>query len=551
MSKERCRELTQQGDKLFEKRSSLLNLWQTTAENFYPERADFTVKRSLGDEFAAHLMTGRPVMARRDLANSFAAMLRPTNRPWFNCRVEDERINQMASPRQWLDRATEILRRFMYDQNAQFVRSTKQGDNDFATFGQAVVEVRENRDRTGALYRCWHLRDTAWCENSELAIDTLHRNWSLDARHVVSLFPKTASNKLQEMAKKDPYAQVKCRHIVIPESEYDLDVKAKGRKNRLPYTSIYIDIDNDTVLEEVPVHDLGYVIPRWMTVAGSQYAYSPSTVVALPDARLIQQITLTLLEAGQKAVDPPMIAVGEMITGGVNTYAGGVTWVDADYDERLGEVLRPISLSKDGLNWGDKREEQVHQLIAEAFYLNQISVPYPEGDMTATEYRGRVEEYVRRALPLFEPVEVEYNGGICEASFNLAMRMGKFGAMLDMPRELRGQDVRFSFESPLQAATERAKSQAFIHASELMNVAAQIEPNVKYDVDVDKAFRDALIGTGAPSEWIVDEKQADAAKANAAKVQALQTAAATIGQGAQVAQQVGDATQSLQVAGIA
>jgi hypothetical protein len=71
-----------------------------------------------------------------------------------------------------------------------------------------------------------------------------------------------------------------------------------------------------------------------VTVSGSAYAYSPATVVALPDARLLQQITLTLLEAGQKAVDPPWKATSEAIQGGVNSFAGGITWVDPEYDER-------------------------------------------------------------------------------------------------------------------------------------------------------------------------------------------------------------------------
>ena len=43
--------LKKQGDELFNKRLNLLNLWQTIADNFYPERADFTTIRSLGDQY--------------------------------------------------------------------------------------------------------------------------------------------------------------------------------------------------------------------------------------------------------------------------------------------------------------------------------------------------------------------------------------------------------------------------------------------------------------------------------------------------------------------
>ena len=119
------------------------------------------------------------------------------------------------------------------------------------------------------------------------------------------------------------------------------------------------------------------MIPRWQTVSGSQYAHSPATVAALPDARLLQSITLTLLEAGQKAVDPPMIAVQEAIVGGVNVYAGGVTYVDAEYDERLGEVLRQLGgdASKGGLNFGVETAQDIREMISQAFFLNKINLP--------------------------------------------------------------------------------------------------------------------------------------------------------------------------------
>ena len=70
-------------DDLFSKKSSLNSLWQETADHFYPERADFTIKRSMGDDFAAQLMTSYPVRCRRDLGNQFGTMLRPTARPWL------------------------------------------------------------------------------------------------------------------------------------------------------------------------------------------------------------------------------------------------------------------------------------------------------------------------------------------------------------------------------------------------------------------------------------------------------------------------------------
>lgn len=546
MSKSRVRELALQGDKLFSKRQPLLTLWQTMAENFFPIRADFITQRSLGDEFASNLMTGRAVLAHRDLGNSLSSMLRPRGTAWFHARTGDENINNDASAKQWLDAKSDVMRRAMYDQRSQFIRATKQGDNDFVAFGQTVISVDPNRFLDGILYRNWHLKDVVWCENSELVIDTIHRNWQLEARALLRLFPEKVAGDVRKLAKNEPYREVKCRHIIIPEDEYDLSVEKKGRRNRLPFTSIYIDVEHDTILEEVPVKRSNYVIPRWVTVAGSQYAYSPSTVVALPDARLLQQMTLTMLEAGQKAVDPPLKATAEAIQGGVNTFAGGITWVDAAYDEKTGPALERLMDRPGELNWGESLQERIEKIISEAFFLNVINLPEAQGGdkMTAYETQERVKEYIRRALPLFEPMEVEYNGGLCEQTWNVAMDLGMFGSFDDMPEQLKGHEINWQFESPLQEANSRLKAEAFNQAGQLLAQAAQLDPGVRFDLDIDTAFREAL-GAIVPANWVVPVEVANSKKAQEAQIQRATQAAQAMAGAADVATKVGGAVQTM------
>lgn len=543
--KTRVRDIVQQGDKLFEKRRPILNLWQTMALNFYPMRADFITDRNIGEEFASHLMTGKPVLAHRDLGNSLSSMLRPRGQAWFHARTDDEDINQDSANKQFLDQISDAMRRLMYDKRAQFVRATKQGDHDFVAFGQTVIEPLPNRDQDGILYRNHHLKDVVWCENAELQIDLLHRDWKLEARQLEKLFPDSVHAKVKEACEKEPYREFKCRHIVMPADDYDLGTdKDKKRVNRdkFPFVSIYVDAENETILEEVPRKRLGYVIPRWVTVSGSQYAHSPATVVALPDARMLQQITLTLLEAGQKLVDPPLKATKEAIVGGINTFDGGITWVDAEYDEKMGAALEPL-FDMRGIQpqWGERREEKAEALITEAFFLNTIRTPPMDGkERTAYEVQKMHEDYVRSALPLFEPMEAEYNGGLCEETFLIGMDFGAFGSFEDMPPDLRGREVKWQFESPLQAANERAKSQAFMESTQLLATAAQIDPTVTVEFNLHKAFREALGGI-APADWIPTEEESAAALEQQQQIQQARMAAEAVATGADVATRVGEA----------
>jgi hypothetical protein len=189
-------------------------------------------------------------------------------------------------------------------------------------------------------------------------------------------------------------------------------------------------------------------------------------------------------------------------------------------------------------------------MITRAFYLNQIQLPDVSGEMTAYETQKRVEEYIRNALPLFEPMEVEYNGGLCDMTFEMLLELGAFGNLYDqMPEILQGQDIRFSFESPLQAAQSRANSAAFQQTAQVLATAAQLDPNIHYVVDLDKATRDAIEGTGAPADWLVPKDKADASKQQAAAVQAQQAQDAEmmgqLGAGAEIAGKAGGAMQAI------
>ena len=496
-----AKQLLKHGDYLYGKRTQLLSLWQDIALNFYVERADFTVTRNIGDEFANHLMTSYPLLARRDLGNSFSSMLRRDQ--WFKIVVKDE-TDLDAEGKAWLEWATQTQYRAMYDRTAQFERASKEGDHDFAAFGQAVLSVELNKDRSGLLYRCWHPRDVAWCENSDGAIDTQHQKWEPTATQLVKMFGKNVHQKVRQHLEKEPYREIKCRRVVIPAEDYDSYNKdVKGQRYKLPWVSVYFDVENQHVMEETGLVHSPFVIPRWQTVSGSQYAYSPATVAALPDARLIQAMTLVLLDAGEKAADPPMLAVGDAIRSEINLRAGGVTWVDAEYDERLKDVLHPLNIDAKGLPLGYEMAVDVRTMIAEAFFLNKLTLPMQAGDMTATEVSQRVQEYIRQALPLFEPLEKEYNAALCERTFMLLLQNGGFGA--DIPQSLRGRDVEFKFESPLRKAVEREKGMRFEEAVALVQAAAPVDPSVAANIDFHTALRDALEGIGVPAKWVREE----------------------------------------------
>jgi hypothetical protein len=485
-------------DKLFTQRLTYMMLLQEIAEHFYPERADFTVRKTHGTEYAGDLMTSYPVLIRRDLGDQIGQMLRPTAKEWFKM-VPKGGEDPSNEDSRWLEEMSKRMRLAMYAKPALFARMTKESDHDFASFGNTIFSCRPNKNVDNLLYRNWHVRDVVWRENEEGQVGLVARKWKPTARDLHILFGSKADPKVTRKAEKDPFHEVKVYHIVVEADMYS------DHANNRPYFSIFYDRENQHIMEAVPVWMNEYRIPRWQTVSGSQYAFSPATITALPEARLIQSMAYTLLEAGEKATNPPLVATQEVVRSDVSIYAGGITWVDQDYDERLGAALRPITQDLRGLPFGQDMLEDSRALIAQAFFLNKLTLPTRAPEMTAYEVGQRIQEYIRGALPIFEPMEPEYNGAICDVTFETLMRLGVFGSVDDIPRNLRGVGVEFEYMSPLHDAIEEQKGQKFLETKALLAEAMDIDSASAFMLDTRVALRDAMGGIGVPAEWINSE----------------------------------------------
>lgn len=492
----------------------MLSLYQTLADHFYPERADFTVTRNVGNELSDLLVSSYPVLVRRDLGNSLSAMLRDGD--WFKLGVKGE-TDHIGDA--WLQWATGRLKSLLDDRAANFVRATKEGDHDYITFGQCVISCELNKHANGLLFRSWHLRDCAWFEDETGRVSGVSRKWKPTYTQLIDYFGKDKVHpKITEKIRDKPFEEADIRHLVIPSKMY------KDETINNPYVSIYLDVANQHIIEAVGINHKYYIVPRFQTISGSPYAYSPATIIALPDARTLQAMTHTLLEAGERYARPPMIATQKVIRSDVDLSPDGVTWVDDEYDERLGEALRPISQDRGGFPIGLEMRSDIVEVLNSAFYLNKITLPDTGREMTAYEVSERMKQFRRENLPLFAPIEAEYNGQLCEIAFEIAMQSGLLGSPQDIPESLQDRDVEFKFNSPLTSSEEEVKTNQFAKVSQMLAEAEALDPSSVDNVDFDVALRDAVAGTGAPSTWLRPVEQV-AEKRQAELVQQAITAA--------------------------
>lgn len=515
MADSRVKELLRIGDKLFGDKEQIDSLWEELALNFYPERADFTSTRYEGEEYADHLYSSAPILARRELGNLVASSLRPRAKKWFSIHVFDEEQAVNSDEAKYLEMLSSIQWRAIYEPKAHFTRATKQADQDFVTFGNAVVWFGLNANADSLLFRNFHLKDCAWAEGYEGLVDQLHRKWKPTAWQLKEMYGDQVSPTVKKSCEKEPHKKFEVRHVVVPAALYDYK---SARGTEYDYISIVIEVETEKVLEEQGLKYFPYVVPRWQTMAGSAYGVSMATMVLLPDGRTVQSVIRTIRQAGEKYVEPPMIAIADAIRGDIATYPGGITTADMEYDERLGEVLRPISQDRGGMPIGFDIAEALKEDIAKGFFLDKIQLPaFDTKEMTAFEVQTRISEHIRAAAPIFEPIEQEYSAPLMDGVFNLLMDHGAFPTD-QMPQGLQGQDIKFSFNSPLSEMADQGDTEKYLNVlNNILAPLAQLVPEQLANADMTTATRDAMRAAGWKAKWFNPEEAVEEAAQAAAE----------------------------------
>lgn len=540
-------ELCRQAEIAFGRRGSLMSFWQETADNFYPERADFTQTKTIGESFASNLYDSNPIIFRRDFGDWLSGAIRPKGRPWFNFRARNDKVNKLQKVKTFLTDRADVTRNLFYDDRSQFISSMKIGDHDWATFGNAVASVEDRSDRQGLLFKDWHLRDCAWEDNGDGVTHKMFRKYKMSAENLGLKAKANPNWKLPErvqryITERKGDTMVECMHIVMPADLYDMPVK---KRRGLDWVSLHVSVQEGQkgIMSERPVPVFNYSVSRWFKLSVSPYAFSPAVCCALPDARTIQAMTWAIIEAGEKAVEPPLAAVREAILGGVEWYSGGITWLDGKYDESKGEAIRAIQMGKEP-QLGAVIREAIKQTLGDAWYINKLFMPPPANQpMTAEEANLRFQEFLRVSQPIIEPAETERNGKMIEIAVEMAQYLGYWGEPEEIPDELMDEgNFAITYDNPVEDARKLAKTQAFSQSIQLAGQAQAIDPALPANVDWQTAFREAVQGVAPPS-WLLTEEDAAKSVQEAQKRAAVERAGQQIGQVMQTAEVAASANQ--------
>ncbi|ADD94120.1 hypothetical protein [uncultured phage MedDCM-OCT-S04-C1161] len=324
---DKAKNLLKRYDRLKSQRQNWESHWQEVADYMQPRKADVTKTRSKGDKRTELIFDGSPLQSVELLAASLHGMLTNPSTPWFTLRFKDEDIDNEDEAKLWLEASTDAM--YTAFNRSNFQQEIFELYHDLITFGTAAMFIEED-DEDIIKFSTRHINEVFIAENDKGRIDTVFRKFSLSARAVMQKFGDVSIN-IATKAKKDPYEEVEIMHAVYPRSDFD---PRKQDKENMPFESVYLDAESGDELSVSGFREFPFVVPRYLKASHEIYGRSPA-MTALPDVKMLNEMSKTTIKSAQKQVDPPLLVPDDGFMLPVRTIPGGLNFTEQELEIEL------------------------------------------------------------------------------------------------------------------------------------------------------------------------------------------------------------------------
>jgi len=505
-------------------RSNFDSLYQEIAQKVAPEYGGFTDKNYQDKRPDRSLLFDSTApSALEKLASALDDMLTPRNARWHKLETNDKKINDDRDFKIWASEVVDILFASRYSPRSNFASQIHECYKGLGGFGTTSLFVDKTKE--GYLrYRSEHLAGVWIRENMHGYIDYAHREIEYTAEQAIDAFTKEAlPEEIIIAQEKSPARKFTFVHCIKPNPEYDPMSK---RTDRMKYKSVYISITGEKVVQEGGYRTFRMPTSRYTTMPRQLYGSSPAIRV-LPDIKTLNEMEKTILQQGQKSVNPVLLAAKDILLSQFALIPGSINY--GAIGERGDQLVKEMPTGANfplGLELSDRRRE----IINDAFLVNLFQILVETPTMTATEVLERAKEKGMLLAPTGGRQQSELLGGIIECEIDILDQMGK---LPPKPQILidSGADVSVLYTSPLNQAQRAGEGLAIQRTLESVTPLAQTKPEVLDRFNFDKITKELADINGLKAELMFsDDEMAEmnAQKAQSAEAEQLLNAAPVV-----------------------
>lgn len=473
------------------------------------------------------------------------SILTPRTQRWHTLETRFDDLNRLNSVKRYCEHVTDILFKARYSPRAGFTYATGESYMSLGAFGNSCIFLDDDVGKD-LRYRSLFVGDIWIGVDYAGRVDRVHRKFKMSARQAMSMpgWKDKLPEKISGAAAKNPEQEFEFIHCVKPRKDYD---PARMDYRGMRYASYYLACGEHNIISESGYRTMPYLFSRFSTAPRETYGRGPASMV-LNSLNSINEKQKTMLRAGQRAVDPPLMTVDDDALEAFNLKSAAINrgWLD----DQGRPMVVPFQ-SGAQLPVGLEMVQDDRMIINDAFYVTLFQILVEQPQMTATEALLRAQEKGELLGPSVGRQQSELLDPMIERELDILSQVP--GLLPEMPPEMMeaGGFLSIKYTSPLDRLQRSGDGANMLRWMESMVPLEQLEPGLlKRTVDMSAWAKKLADIQGVPADVMLDEQQTamvDEEQAAQMQAQQLLEAAPVAGKAAldiAKAQQLATATPS-------
>lgn len=482
-------------------RSTWETHWQEVLDYVVPRKADVNRTRFPGDRRNLNLYDSSAEQSNELLAGALHSMLTNPTNLWFELTTGNQVLDNEDDVRTWLKETAEVM--FNVMNNSNFQTEMHEVYIDLGSIGTACLSIEEDPEHI-VRFASRFMGQIYVSENNLGRIDTVYREFKWKVRQAMQEWGEVPALRRY---KNSPEHEIEILHAVYPRMERDT---AKKNPANMRFASDYVIVESAETISQSGYNTFPYAVPRWTKATGEAFGRSPG-MKALPDIKMINEMMKTMIKAGQKSVDPPMMVPDDGFILPVDLTPSGINYYRAGSTDRIEPLKNDVRL-----DFGYQIMEDVRKRIRDAFYIDQLQLSQGP-QMTATEVMQRTEEKMRLIGPVMGRQHSELLRPTIDRVFQICWAANKIP---QPPEVLRGQKIDVQYTSTIAKAQRSQDAQNIMRALQVAQPFIQVNPTIMDNFDGDEALRWSASLYGVPPRIIRDKKTVQKIRADRAQAEA-------------------------------
>lgn len=525
-------------NKLKDERSNYNAWWEEIAKYCVPRKSGITVKKSSGEKFDTTVYDSTAIMALQILAAGLHGYLTNPSAKWFSLRTQNKALMDSRAVKIWFKEVEDEI--FNTLNSSNFDQQVHEGYIEMSAFGTTALYLEEDiQDRVR--FYCVPVSEVFIAESSQGRVNTLYRKFEYTADQAYEKWGDKAGEAVKSAINEKQYdKKFWFIHVIAPRETRD---PGKKTAKNMPFESIFIEESKKHEIAVGGYEEFPYFVVRFNKEAGKVWGYSPA-MIALPDIKMLNRMSKTIIRGAQKIVDPPLIVPHDGFLLPLNLNPGKVNFALSNVST---DTLKPLNTHANipvGIELENQRRETINRIFFVDLFLAMAQL---KKQMTVPEVMERISEKMLILGPTLGRLMSEFLDPIIVRTLNILARQG---ALPLVPPELENINYVVEYISPLARAQRQSEVTSLTQALATIGQIAEFNAEALDKVNVDKTVNIISDLHGISPEIIRDDeevakiRQARAeAQANAQKMEELARGAAIAKDAAKAEKDAGEAVK--------